>query len=96
MCWLAETNDTFSANISQVRTVTYLASSGKPTFYIPSLTKNNISSFIAADPWVTQLFVMPPKLEPRWDVHLPGVGYGAGSLAVAFQPLIAERCGNGV
>jgi hypothetical protein len=36
------------------------------------------------------------KPKPRWDVHLGGIGNGAGSLAAAFQPLIAGRCGSGV
>ncbi len=35
------------------------------------------------------------KPKPRWDAHLGGVGNGAGSLAAAFQPLIAGRFGSG-
>ena len=33
------------------------------------------------------------KPKPRWDVHM--AGGGAGSLAVALQPLIAGWCGSG-
>ena len=36
------------------------------------------------------------KPKPRWDVRFAGGGEGAGSLAVALQPLIAGRCGSGV
>ena len=36
------------------------------------------------------------KPKPRWDVHLPWVGKGAGSPAAALRPLIAGRCGSAV
>ena len=36
------------------------------------------------------------KLKTRWDVHLRGVGDGAGSPEIAFLPLIAGRSGSAV
>ena len=35
------------------------------------------------------------KPKPRWDVHLPWVGIGAGIPAEIFRPLIAGWCGSG-
>ena len=36
------------------------------------------------------------KPKPRWDVHLPGMGIPAGSLAGVFRPLIAGPSGSAV
>ena len=38
----------------------------------------------------------PTKLKPRWDVHLPWVGKGAGGPAAVLRPWIAGRCGSAV